>query len=467
MLDQDMTKHWLFERLAEFNDETAIIWRDQRHSYRDVLDYVRQWQDQLNKYRVKVGDSVALVGDYSPQSCTLLLALIANRCITVPIAVSALHQSRDLLKIADVKFIFEFDKNDEWKFSQAQGSDSHPLLEQLRNEGEPGLVVFSSGSTGDYKGSLHNFNRVLDKFQARRRAYSALTFLLLDHLGGINTLLSILSNGGTVISIAERNPQHICQAIERYRVQLLPTTPTFLNMLMISEAYKEYDLSSLELITYGTEPMPDHTLQSLRGVFPDVRLKQTYGLSELGVMRTHSRDSQSLWLKVGGEGVETKVVDGTLWIRSQAAMMGYLNASSPFDDDGWYNTQDSVEVDGEYLRILGRTSEIINVGGVKVYPAEVENVLQQMSNIREVIVWGKPNSVSGQVVAARVRLFEPEDSLDLERRMRGFCRSHLAAYKIPMVLEIVDGDLHSDRFKKVRNLSDRSELRVKHSAASN
>ena len=168
-------------------------------------------------------------------------------------------------------------------------------------------------------------------------------------------------------------------------------------------------------------------------------------------MRTHSRDSSSLWLKLGGEGVETKVVDGTLWIRSQTAMLGYLNAPSPFDGEGWYNTHDAVEVDGEYLRILGRASEIINVGGVKVYPAEVENVLQQMENIREVIVWGKSNSVSGQVVAASVSLFEAENQQSLERRTRAFCQTRLSPHKIPLVIEMVEGDLHGVRFKKIRN----------------
>ena len=97
-------------------------------------------------------------------------------------------------------------------------------------------------------------------------------------------------------------------------------------------------------------------------------MKQTYGLSELGILPTYTRDPDSLWLKLGGAGFEHKIVDGVLWIKSEMAMLGYLNAPSPFDDEGWMNTQDLVEIDGEFIRILGRKSEMINVGGGRSIP---------------------------------------------------------------------------------------------------
>ena len=246
----------------------------------------------------------------------------------------------------------------------------------------------------------------------------------------------------------------VCRAVERHGVELLPTSPTFLNLLLISEAYRNYDLSSLKLITYGTEPMPEYTLKRVHEIFPDVRLLQTYGLSELGILRSKSKDSTSLWVKVGGEGFETKVVDGTLWIRAKSAMLGYLNAPSPFDADGWFNTGDAVQVDGEYIRILGRQSEIINVGGEKVYPAEVESVLMQMENIKDVVVRGERNPITGNMVVARVNLSEPEDPITLKKRIRAFCKDKLARFKIPVKVELADSDQFSARFKKLRRSGD-------------
>jgi acyl-CoA synthetase (AMP-forming)/AMP-acid ligase II len=274
---------------------------------------------------------------------------------------------------------------------------------------------------------------------------------LIDHIGGINTLFYVLSQGGTVVPVEGRDPESICETIARHRIELLPTTPTFLNMLLMSDALLRHDCSSLRMITYGTEPMPLSTLRHLHAVLPGVELKQTYGLSELGILQTKSREPDSLWVKVGGEGFETKVVGGILWIRSDSAMLGYLNWPSPFDADGWFNTEDVVEVDGEWLRILGRKSEIINVGGEKVYPAEVESTLLEIENIRDASVVGRRNPISGQVVVARVVLREPEAIDQVRKRIRLHCKSRLEPFKIPAIIELCDEPFHGKRFKKMRS----------------
>ena len=198
--------------------------------------------------------------------------------------------------------------------------------------------------------------------------------------------------------------------------------------------------------------MPDiiSTLMALNETFPTIRFKQTYGLSEIGIPKTHSRDSDSLWFKIVGDDIESKIVGGILWVRAESAMLGYLNAESPFDEDGWFNTGDQVVTDGEYIRVLGRASEIINVGGEKVYPAEVEDVLLQMENIKEVVVSGKANPITGNVVMARATLGEPEDVFMLHKRVRAFCQDRLASYKIPVFIEIAQESLHNARFKKQR-----------------
>jgi long-chain acyl-CoA synthetase len=313
-----------------------------------------------------------------------------------------------------------------------------------------GLVVFTSGSSGARKAALFEFDTLLKRYREPARGYRSLVFLQLDHLGGIHTLLHALAHGGTAILSTDRRPEPVCRTVELHHVELLPTTPTFLRMLVMSRLHERYDLSSLRLITYGTEPMPPSTLAALTPLFPRARFKQTYGLSELGVLPTRSRTPDSLWLEIGGVGCETRVVDGVLWIRSETAMLGYLNASNPFDQDGWYNTGDLVEVDGEYVRILGRTSEVINVGGEKVHPVEVENALLEMEDIREVTVWGQPSPVTGQVVAARVTPVRPEDPAALEHRIFQYCRGRLAPWKIPAYVDVVDDEHHGQRFKKVR-----------------
>jgi acyl-CoA synthetase (AMP-forming)/AMP-acid ligase II len=219
---------------------------------------------------------------------------------------------------------------------------------------------------------------------------------------------------------------------------------------LISGVWEQRDLSSLKVIAYGTEPIPESTLARLHEVFPDVALVQTYGMSELGVLRSRSRDSTSLFIKFTGEEFQTKVVDGVLWVKADTAMLGYLNAPDLFDADGWLNTQDAVEVDGEYLRILGRKTDLINVGGQKVYPAEVESLLLQMENVAEVAVFAKAHPMMGQVVAARFTLKTPEPLDVFKRRMNAFGRERMARFQIPVFVELAEAEQFGARFKKLR-----------------
>lgn len=247
-----------------------------------------------------------------------------------------------------------------------------------------------------------------------------------------------------------RKPETVCEVIEKSKADLLPVTPTFLNLLISSNVYKSYDLSSIKLITYGTEVMTDATLNKVKTIFSNCQIKQTYGLSELGVLRSKSENDNSVWVKLGGQGFETKIVDNILWIRSQANMVGYLNAPNPIDEEGWMSTGDEVEVKGEYMRILGRKSDEINVGGQKVFPAEVESVLLQDDNVSEASVVGKPHPIMGKMVIAKISLINPEDKFIVAERLRKLCISKLAKYKVPVKFLIEESDLHNARFKKLR-----------------
>jgi acyl-CoA synthetase (AMP-forming)/AMP-acid ligase II len=268
---------------------------------------------------------------------------------------------------------------------------------------------------------------ILEKFRTPRNVYRTIAFLLFDHIGGVNTLLYTLSNGGMLIVCEDRSPDYVLSAVEKFRAELLPTSPTFINLILLSEAHKRHDLGSLKLVTYGTEVMPETTLKRFHELFPNIQLAQTYGLSEVGILRAKSKSSDSLWVKIGGEGFQTRVVDGTLQIKANSAMLGYLNAPSPFTDDGWFMTGDSVEVDGEYMKILGRKSELINVG-----------------------VFGEKNPLVGNIVCARVRLKKEDDTGDFIGRLKRFCRDRMQPYKIPVKIALTTQSQYSERYKKMR-----------------
>lgn len=445
-----MEPFWLVERMRGWADRQALVWGNSSSSYGGLCAEAENWRNRLQQEKIQPGQVVALEAGYSPQACALLLALMENRNIAVPLNSATASQRERFREIAEVEASILFDAEDAWSIQRTHRKPRHPLLAQLREAASPGLILFSSGSTGESKAVVHHAGRLIEKFRVPRHGMRTLTFLLLDHIGGLNTLFYTLSNGGAVICVQERTPELICRAIQDHRVEMLPTSPTFLNLLLISEEYKRFDLSSLKLITYGTERMAEVTLQRLGEVFPSVRFQQTYGLSELGILRSKSKDSSSLWVRVGGEGFETKVVDGVLWVRAQSAMLGYLNAPSPFDAQGWFNTQDAVETDGEYIRILGRKSDLINVGGEKVYPAQVEEVLLKMDNVSDVTVRAEKNMILGNVVAATFTLLKPEEPEPFKQRVRAFCRERLPRYAVPARMEIAERSSIGPRLKKNR-----------------
>jgi len=446
-----MNLEWLLGRFENAREAPALIWRNEEFSYRWLLERTNYWSGEFGHQGLPPRSVVALETDYSPDACALLLALVQHCTIIVPLSRASAEDRQRFYNIAEVQAAFETADGREWAFKRSYQLVRNPLSQSLFDSGHAGLVLFSSGSTGQSKAALHDFGRLLGKFQQRRRSLRTLAFLLFDHIGGINTLFYVLSNTGTLVVTEERGPDAICALIERHKVELLPTSPTFLNLLLLSEAYRRYDLTSLRMITYGTEVMPESTLTRLHQLFPQVRLLQTYGLTELGILRSQSKGPDSLWVKIKGEGFETKINNGTLWVHARSAMMGYLNAPSPFDSEGWMDTGDAVEVDGDYMRILGRKSDIINVGGEKVYPAQVESVLMQMDNVREIVVFGEKNALLGYIVVAQITPAEPESSADLKQRLEVFASDRLAAYQIPQKIIVSDAVAHSPRFKKIRS----------------
>lgn len=441
---------FLRQVFAEHRDEDALVWNGRTFSYGWLSDAVDRASSELVEGGVEDGSVVSIEADFSPRAIATMLALIERSCVVVPLTESVEEQKPEFREIAEVEVIVEIGDHDSLRVQAVDRTVGHQLLRKLRERGHPGLVLFSSGSTGKSKAAVHDLLPMLEKFKVRRHTLRAITFLLFDHIGGVNTLFYNLSNGGCMVTVPDRRPETVCEAIEQHHVELLPTSPTFLNLLLVSQAYRDYDLSSLKIVTYGTEPMPEATLQRVHQLLPDVRLLQTYGLSEVGILRSKSRSSDSLWVKVGGEGFETRVVDGKLEIKAESAMLGYLNAPSPFTEDGWFKTGDVVEVDGEYLRILGRDSEIINVGGEKVYPAEVEGVLESMPGVEQAVVAGEAHPLTGNIVTARVKLSTDEELGEFRRRMRQFCRERLTRFKIPQKVELVSDSMQGTRFKKMR-----------------
>ena len=443
-----MDVSFLLNVLLANKDADAVMTEKETYSYSDIYGEYVIAKQLLEQNNINTGQIVSIMSDFSEKVIAILIALIERDCILVPIS-PVVKEKDKYISISQTEFVIDL-CDESPNIYKMDILPSHKMLLNLKGKA-PGLILFSSGTTGEPKAALHNLCFLLEKFKKPGKSLRTISFLLFDHIGGFNTLFHTLSNGGQFVLINSRDADVVCRMIERYKVELLPTSPTFLNLLLLNKMYEKYDLSSLKIITYGTEPMPQSTLDFLHHIFPNTALKQTYGLSEVGIVSTKSENSDSLWIKIGGDGVETKIIDDILYIRTKSAMLGYLNAPNPFDGDGWFNTKDKVEQreDG-YIKILGRITDIINVGGEKVYPTEVEGVLLKYNGVKDVHVFGEKNPLTGNVVIAEISVSSKNNNKDYIKELRSFCVKNMERFKIPAKFILVEHDLYSERFKRKR-----------------
>jgi long-chain acyl-CoA synthetase len=440
---------FLLDVFRAHGSERALAWRGTTLDFRGLAELVAERTVWAEQQSIGPGVPVILAGDFSFRSIATLLALIARRAIIIPLTDAALLTLDSSLADAGAQFVID-QRGEVETVERRPAGPPNDLYRVLAERDSCGLVLFTSGSSGRPKAVVHDFERLLEKFKTPRPGMVTLNFLMFDHWGGLNTLLGCLAAGRLTVLPETRKPDDILELVERYRIELLPTTPTFLNMILVSRALDRHDTSSLQLITYGAEPMPASTLARVREALPNVELRQTYGMIELGVMRAKSKSAESLWVKLGGAGYTLRVVDGILQVKAESAMLGYLNAPSPFTDDGYFITGDRVEQDGEYFKILGRDSDLINVGGQKVYPAEVETVILELPDVADVAVYGERNSLLGNIVSADVVVNGEFDPAALRVTIKAHCAAALQPYMVPMRINFPKEPLQTARLKRRR-----------------
>jgi acyl-coenzyme A synthetase/AMP-(fatty) acid ligase len=447
-----MEKNILVNKFKQFIERPSFIWSGKTYTYGWLLENMTEWEKILKDKKIIDKKVVALESEYSPKAVSLFVTLMRNKFVSVPISSSNPEEIKNRIATAEVQVVFKINSNDIYDIQFTDNSITHPFIKNLVEKNKAGLILFSSGSTGKPKAMVHDLDKLVNVYLDRKpRNLRTLLSLMFDHIGGINTLFNILASGGAAVVPSKRDPEEVCELIEKYKVHILPTSPTFLNLIIISDAHKRFDLSSLKLITYGTEPMPQSLLKRLKEAFPRAKFLQTFGTSETGIITTKSKSSESLFMKLDDKNFEHKIVDGELWIKSKTQILGYLNQDNPFTKDGWFPTGDLVELTGDkYFKIIGRKNEMINVGGQKVLPSEVESVLLEMSEIEDALVFGKPSPLMGEIVAAKLVLKKKLPKQEIIKKIKKYCMGKLEAYKVPVYIDIEDNLDYGDRFKKRR-----------------
>jgi len=446
----------LLERVVRNAELPAIVGDGVDWNYARLHQAVSDWDAKLLALDVGAGELVAIRSDFRAEAIACLLALFKRGCIAVMVSPNDPSASSKCVDIG-ARLCVRVERDELIDIQVLTNTPivepqaPHPLVQTLLDRSHPGFVVFSSGSSGSPKAVLHDADGFCAHLVDVQKAKSTIGFLALDHIAGVDTLLYTLFAGGRLVLLSQRTPAGVCSAIETYRAEVLPASPSFLKLLVLDNSWQRYDLASLQIITFGSEPPDTAVNKAIAEALPQVQLMQKYGASEFGAPRSKTRPDDTGWLKLDGPHFKTKVIDDVLWVKTSGTMLGYLNHELPASDDGWLCTGDRVETDGEWLRILGRESDIINVGGEKVFPAEVERQIEQMPEVLECAVSSEPHVLLGHVVVAKLRLVPGAELAQPKLQVRRHCASRLPKYALPVRVELTQTSLTSQRGKRLRD----------------
>jgi acyl-coenzyme A synthetase/AMP-(fatty) acid ligase len=439
-------------RLAERHPQTpAIAGARQRWTYLQLVDAARSVAQSL------VDENVNRVGVWCDETPALLATLVALDAIGIDaVLISGGSTTDHVAKLAEQLMLSEIvtDKTPlpecstphSLRFRQVDftGPKIAPNFQPRRRDAE--VILFTSGTSGRPKPAIHSWNTLSaavnrDFKYARRRwllAYEPTSF------AGIQVWLQALLTGGCLCVLDSRDPARVAEQLMDERVEFASATPSFWRLLLLSTAREKLTQAPLTQITLGGEPVDQPVLDALRSTFSKARITHIYASTEMGVCFSVS-DGQAgfpaTFLADQNLPTELRISDaGELEIRSKRAMLGYLPESangvsrvknSVPNQSQWFATGDLVERRGDRICFVGRKSETINVGGMKVYPSDVEQCIRQVPGVQEVRVYSIPSSITGQLVGAEIQPVGHTDLVELRNQVLGACRQRLARHQVP------------------------------------
>lgn len=292
------------------------------------------------------------------------------------------------------------------------------------------LLILTTGTTGRPKPARHDWT-VLGRTVARVRPRPEQRWLMAygpHQFAGVQVLQHVLATRATLVAPFPRQPCDGLDALLHDGVTCISATPTYWRFMLAEARSRGLTLPPLEQITLGGEAIPPDLLDELRSRFPVARISQIYASTEFGSVAS-VRDGQpgfavdALHSKRNPTS-NLRVVDGELWVRATAGMLGYADGDAgaepvtDMDAAAWRPTGDLVEIVGGRVAFRGRTTEVINVGGSKVHPLPIENAIARLPRVALARVYGRPNRLTGAIVAVDVVPVDGLDDTDLEQLRR-------------------------------------------------
>jgi len=301
------------------------------------------------------------------------------------------------------------------------------------------ISLFTSGTTGKPKRVSHRFSTMTRYIKKEFRQNNAKWGLAYNpnHIAGVYVFFQALLNGNSIVRLFGLRKQLIYEKIKENKISHISATPTFYRMLLPFDQ----KIKSVKHLTVGGEIFYPNTIEKIKRIFTNAQILNIYASTEIGSLLASSDEYFTIPARYKNL---LKIQENVLYVHSS------LLGSFDNEKEEWYNTGDLIEyVDGEEERFkfATRITDVLNVGGYNVVPAEVESCILKFPGIKHARVYGKKNSVLGNLVAADLVVdggFNKED-------LMGFLKEHLLHYKLPRIINYMDELPKSYSGKMLRN----------------
>jgi long-chain acyl-CoA synthetase len=463
----------------EHRDQVALKLDDIEVTYGQLDEASARVAGLLGEKGVSRGDRVGIMLPNVPYFAMCYYGVLRAGCVVVPMNVLLKRREVEFyLKDPEAKLLFAWKDFEEPAEAGAADAGAECVVvapgefEKLLGGFEPAydvvdcepddtaVILYTSGTTGTPKGAELTHGNLTRNAQISRDLYDleagavTLGALPLFHsFGQTCGLNATIGGGGTLTLIPRFDPGKALEIIQRDRVDIFEGVPTMYTAMLHHPERDKFDTSTLAICASGGSAMPVEVLKGFEEAF-GCKVLEGYGLSETSpVASFNHRDRERKPGSIGTpvEGVEMKVVDdegndvpqgevGEIVIRGHNVMKGYWNredATAETIVDGWLHTGDMATMDEDgYFFIVDRKKDMIIRGGYNVYPREIEEVLYEHPDVREVAVIGVPHASLGEEVGAAVALKEGAELS--EDDLRAYVKEQVAAYKYPRKIWFVD-----------------------------
>lgn len=312
------------------------------------------------------------------------------------------------------------------------------------------IALMSSGTTGARKVAHHT----LASLGGRIRPAQGSTWLLTyapAAFAGLQVVLTALASRSLLVDPPVRQPAEMVATAAKYGVTHVSGSPTFWRSWLMAEA--AIAGPKLAQVTLGGEAVDQGTLDRLAQRYPETRIVHIYATTESGALFSVADRREGFpaaWLSAPPEGVQLRIHEGVLEVKSSRQMRGYLSAPGNPAEDGWFRTSDLVEERDDRVIFVGRSDDLVNIGGLKVVPEHVERLMLAFPGVSDAFVYAKKSPITGSILMAEIVCDAGAQPTETVSAMRRHLQSLLPRMHLPASIQVVPSIRVNATGKKVR-----------------